>query len=107
MRYLVFLIAPLFAFAFPNHSFEGMGSLPSDKPVVEGCIGDCASCHSLLPYEAKEILGKKFDIKEVVSIAVKRGYFEIVYKDSKGKEHKINLLFSKDKACKDLILLDK
>jgi len=72
--------------------------------VIEGCVGECASCHSLYPYEAKEILGKKFDVKEIISIAVKRGYFEVIYKNSKGKEEKINLLFSKDKACKELIL---
>lgn len=46
-------------------------------------------------------------MKKIISIAVKRGYFEVIYKNSKGKEEKINLLFSKDKACKELILLDK
>ncbi|RMD47344.1 MAG: hypothetical protein D6834_01070 [Aquificota bacterium] len=91
--------------AFPSHNFEN--SKGNNNQVIEGCIGDCSSCHSLLPYEAKQILGKKFDIKEIVSISVERGYFKIIYKDSKGKLEKINLLFSKDKACKELILLDK
>lgn len=107
-----FILAVVFyatAFSFPNHSFESSTNnlLNTQPTVIEGCIGDCASCHSLYPYEAKQILGKKFDIKEIISITVKRGYFEIIYKNSKEEEEKINLLFSKDKACKELILLDK
>lgn len=107
-----FILAVAFcgiAFSFPNHSFESSTNNPlnTQPTVIEGCIGDCTSCHSLYPYEAKQILGKKFDIKKIISIAVKRGYFEIIYKNSKGKEEKINLLFSKDKACKELIFLDK
>lgn len=92
------------AVAFPSHNFES--STNQNTQVIEGCIGDCSSCHSLLPYEAKQILGKKFDIKEIVSISVERGYFKIIYKNSKGNLEKINLLFSKDKACKELILLE-
>ncbi len=107
IRYIAFAVAfCATAFAFPNHSFESSTNTPLTQPtVIEGCVGDCASCHSLYPYEAKQILGKKFDVKEIISIAVKRGYFEVIYKDSKGKKEKINLLFSKDKACKELILL--
>ncbi|RMA93122.1 hypothetical protein [Hydrogenothermus marinus] len=101
---LSFALVYGFVFAFPMHNFETKNN--SQAQVIEGCIGDCSSCHSLLPYEAKQILGKKFDVKKIISISVERGYFKIIYENSKGKKEKINLLFSKDKACKDLILLD-
>jgi len=111
MKYKLFVagvFASAFTFAFPNHNFESSSPSSLNKPVViEGCVGDCASCHSLYPYEAKEILSKKFNVKDIISIAVKRGYFEIIYKTEEGREEKINLLFSKDKACRELILLDQ
>jgi hypothetical protein len=99
-----------FSFAFPSHQPDMIPSITNPEPeeqIVQGCIGDCASCHSVTKEEAKEILKKKIDIKEIVDIITKRGYFEIKYKDSKERSKKINLFFSKDKACKEIILLDQ
>lgn len=106
-KYIFTIVAFIYgiSLSFPSHNFES--ATGQNTQIIEGCVGDCSSCHSLYPYEAKQILGKKFDVKEIISIAVKRGYFEVIYKNSKGQEERINLLFSKDKACKELILLDK
>ncbi len=98
------------SFAFPSHQPDMIPSITNPEPepqIVQGCIGDCASCHSVTEEEAKEILQKKIDIKEIVDILTKRGYFEIKYKDSKENIKKINLFFSKDKACEEIILLDE
>ncbi|ACO03771.1 MAG TPA: hypothetical protein DEP48_06915 [Persephonella sp.] len=107
---LIFSVA--FSFPFQHQkeditvplNVEGSGS--SDV-VVEGCIGDCAACHSITPYEAKSILDVKFDVKKILNIDIKRGYFEIIYENSEGKKEKINLFFGKDKACREVILLDE
>ncbi len=99
-----------FSFAFPSHQPDLIPGIANPEPqpqIVEGCIGDCASCHSVSKDEAKEILKKKIDVKEILKIITKRGYFEIKYKDSKENIKKINLFFSKDKACKEIILLDE
>ncbi len=100
---LIFMING-YAFSFPNHI---LNSSSSSNQIVEGCIGDCSSCHSLSKEEAKKILEKKFDIKKVVKILVKRGYFQIYYKNSKDKEQIINLLFSKDKVAPKIIELNE
>ncbi len=97
------------SFAFPSHQPDFIPGIAEPQPepqIVQGCIGDCASCHSVSREEAKNILQKKIDVKEILKIITKRGYFEIQYKDSKENIKKINLFFSKDKACKELILLD-
>ena len=93
--YMFLVLAFVYGFAvgFPSHNFESSTG-GQNTQIIEGCIGDCSSCHSLLPYEAKQILGKKFDIKEIISISVERGYFKIIFKNSKGEQEKINLLFS-------------
>ncbi len=103
-------IAMFFSFAvgFPSHQPDVIPNIIEPEPqIVQGCIGDCASCHSVTKEEAKNILSKKIDVKKVLEIITKRGYFEIKYKDSKENIKKINLFFSKDKACKEIILLDE
>ncbi|WP_456401000.1 hypothetical protein [Persephonella sp.] len=102
------------ALSFPFQHQTGESSSPikldnqtDSATVIEGCIGECAACHSITPYEAKSILDVKFDVKEILNIDIKRGYFEIIYENSEGKKEKINLFFSKDKACREVILLDE
>ena len=105
MRKIVFLFFAVYsvAFAFP---FDHM--VPDEKKQqMLGCIGDCAACHSLTPIEAQAILGQKFDVKKILKINIKDGFFEIEYENSKGKKEKINLFFSKDKACKEVINLNE
>ncbi|NPA12452.1 MAG: hypothetical protein GXO45_00530 [Aquificae bacterium] len=93
-------------YSFPmNHGGNGLLSIGGNQDTTAGCIGDCSACHSLTEVEAYAILKDKFDVKEILSISIKRGYFEIKYKTNKNKEEKINLLFSKDKACKEIIPL--
>ena len=92
-------------YAFPNH-IPVIDNTNSGQ-IIEGCIGDCASCHSLTKDEAKNILSKKFDIKKIIQITVKRGYFQIQYLDSKNNKKLLNLLFSKDKVAPKIIELDK
>jgi len=101
------------AYSFPvDHMGQG-AQMPINVPEGQsqeqmlGCIGDCAACHSLTPVEAQTILGQKFDIKKILQVDIKNGYFEVEYEDSNGEKKKINLLFSKDKACKEIIHLDK
>ena len=103
MKKIVFLLFAVFsaAFAFPVDHMVG------DKQQMLGCIGDCAACHSLTPIEAQAILGQKFDVKKILKIDIKDGFFEIEYENSKGKKEKINLFFSKDKACRDVIYLNE
>ncbi|WP_456382006.1 hypothetical protein [Persephonella sp.] len=110
---LILAVIPFTVYPFPvDHMGQG-GQIPLDIPTGEsqeqmlGCIGDCAACHSLTPVEAQTILGQKFDVKKVLHINIKNGYFEVEYEDSNGEKKKINLLFSKDKACKEIIHLDK
>lgn len=94
--------------AFPSHQPDVIPNPLNQQPqVIEGCIGDCSSCHSITKEEAKDILCKKLDVKAIVNIITKRGYFEIKYKDSKENIKEINLFFSKDKACEKIILLDE
>ncbi len=89
-------------FAFPFDHMSG-----GQNQQMLGCIGDCAACHSLTPIEAQAILGQKFDVKKILKIDIKDGFFEIEYETSKGKKEKINLFFSKDKACKEIINLNE
>ncbi|WP_457634620.1 hypothetical protein [Persephonella sp.] len=90
-------------FAFP---FDHMGGEEQGQQMM-GCIGDCAACHSLTPIEAQSILGQKFDVKKVLRIDIKDGFFEVEYENSKGEKEKINLFFSKDKACREVINLNE
>ncbi|NPA58587.1 MAG: hypothetical protein GXN94_04770 [Aquificae bacterium] len=113
LLFTAFLIVSTFAVGFPaNHTGQG-ADLPlnlegsQSEQQILGCIGDCGACHSLTPVEAKTILERKFDVKEILQIDIKNGYFEVEYENSKGEKEKINLLFSKDKACKEIIHLDK
>ncbi len=113
--YIILCMVPFFVFAFPfNHNHTGQGgsvSIDSEgynsSEQMIGCIGDCAACHSLTPIEAQSILGQKFDVKKVLSIGIKNGYFEVEYETSEGKKEKINLFFSKDKACREVIHLNE
>ncbi|WP_457640503.1 hypothetical protein [Persephonella sp.] len=119
MMYIKVLIALLIiplsvAFSFPFQHQKGSTNIPlnmdngeKEKEIIEGCIGDCAACHSIAPYEAKSILEAKFDVRKILNIDIKRGYFEIIYENSKGEKEKINLFFGKDKACREVILLDE
>ncbi|WP_457638974.1 hypothetical protein [Persephonella sp.] len=105
MLLIAYAFIPVVAYGFP---FDHMGQSGGDSSQqMLGCIGDCAACHTLTPIEAQSILSQKFDVKEVLNIDIKNGYFEVEYTDSKGNKKKINLLFSKDKACKEIIHLDK
>ncbi|RMD45698.1 MAG: hypothetical protein D6831_03035 [Aquificota bacterium] len=101
---LLFFIIKTVVSAFPSHGQPS--PLVPVEPSVQGCVGDCASCHQLSKDEAKRILGKKFDVREVLSIYINNGFFEVVYKNSKGKEEKINLFFNKKMATKKIIFLD-
>jgi len=105
MRKIFFLVFAFYlkAFAFP---FDHMGGEDQNQQML-GCIGDCAACHSLTPIEAQSILGQKFDVKKVLRIDIKDGFFEVEYENSKGEKEKINLLFSKDKACREIINLNE
>jgi len=107
----VFLIVLMEVYGFPVDHMGQDSNIPLDiqdgQEQVLGCIGDCAACHTLTPIEAQSILGDKFDVKKIISIDIKNGYFEIEYEDSEGNKKKINLLFSKDKACREIIHLDK
>ncbi|MDQ7056081.1 MAG: hypothetical protein Q9M89_06285 [Persephonella sp.] len=117
MRKIFFILIALFpviAFSFPfNHMGEGNTDMPlniqenSPSEQMMGCIGDCAACHSLTPIEAQSILKQKFDVKKILSIAIKNGYFEIEYETSEGEKERINLFFSKDKACREIIHLNE
>ncbi len=107
----IMIMTPAVALGFPHPSDKG-SDIPlkiegSNTEQMLGCIGDCAACHTLTPIEAQSILGQKFDIKKVLSIAIKNGYFEIEYETSDGKKEKINLFFSKDKACREIIHLNE
>ncbi len=99
------LLLVSFCFAFPSHGKPS--PLIDVKPQVQGCIGDCSSCHQITKEEAKRILSKKFDVKEILSIYINNGFFEIYYKNSKGKREKINLFFGKDMATREIIFLDE
>ncbi|SNZ11456.1 hypothetical protein SAMN06265182_2068 [Persephonella hydrogeniphila] len=107
----VLILVPALSFSFPFDHMNQGGQLPigEDKQSEEtlGCIGDCSACHLLTPIEAESILKTKFDVKKVLKIAIKNGYFEVEYENSKGEKEKINLLFSKDKACKEIINLNE
>ncbi len=105
MKRTIFLLFAFYSavFAFP---FDHMGG-EDQKQQMLGCIGDCAACHSLTPIEAQSILKQKFDVKKILKIDVKNGFFEIEYENSKGKKEKINLFFSKDKACREVINLNE
>lgn len=92
------------SFSFPSHGQPS--PLVPVQPQVQGCVGDCASCHQITKEEAKKILSKKFDVREILSIYINNGFFEIYYKDSKGKREKINLFFGKDMATREIIFLD-
>ncbi len=109
LRYIFAFVGSLlfasYSFSFPSHGQPS--PLVPVKPQVQGCIGDCASCHQITKEEAKEILSKKFDVKEILSIYINNGFFEIIYKNSKGKEEKINLFFGKDMATREIIFLDE
>ncbi len=99
------LIFASYSFSFPSHGQPS--PLVPVEPQVQGCIGDCASCHQITKDEAKKILSKKFDVKEILSIYINNGFFEIIYKNSRGKEEKINLFFNKNMATKEIIFLDE
>ncbi|MBK3332698.1 hypothetical protein GWK41_06420 [Persephonella atlantica] len=112
--FILVVLVPVIALSFPfNHMGQGNTEVPlniqkdSSSEQMMGCIGDCAACHSLTPIEAQSILGQKFDVKKVLSIAIKNGYFEVEYETSDGKKEKINLFFSKDKACREVIHLNE
>ncbi|WP_456464997.1 hypothetical protein [Persephonella sp.] len=105
MRKILILFFTVYsvAIAFP---FDHTGGSSQDQQML-GCIGDCAACHSLTPIEAQSILGHKFDVKKILKIDIKDGFFEIEYENSKGEKEKINLFFSKDKACREVINLNE
>ncbi len=102
--FLIILVLTKFSYSFPSHGSPS--PLVPVQPTVQGCVGDCSSCHQLTREEAKKILGKKFDVKDVLSIYINNGFFEVIYKNSKGKEEKINLFFNKKMATKEIIFLD-
>ncbi|WP_457626056.1 hypothetical protein [Persephonella sp.] len=107
---LFLILIPALSFGFPFDHMNQGGQLPvgnEKSGEALGCIGDCSACHLLTPIEAESILKAKFDVKKVLKIAIKNGYFEVEYENSKGEKEKINLLFSKDKACKEIINLNE
>ncbi len=109
MHFIAFVLLTFsYAFAFS----KGHDTVPTITPqtsepvIIQGCIGDCASCHTLTKEEAKRLLSKKFDVKEILKIVVDRGFFKVEYLDSKNRKQLINIMFGKNKAAKEIFFLD-
>ena len=109
--YILSLVLIAFLYAYPfskGHDSVPIITTQSSEPIIiQGCIGECSSCHTLTKQEAKQLLSKKFDVKEIISIVVDRGFFKVEYLDSKNKKQLINIMFGKDKAAKEIFFLDE
>ncbi len=111
MKVLIILVLLTYIYAYGFS--KGHDTVPTITPqasepvIIQGCIGECSSCHTLTEQEAKQLLSKKFDVKEIISIVVDRGFFKVEYLDSKNQKQLINIMFGKDKAAKEIFFLDE
>ncbi len=110
MRYILFILVSfsyVFAFSKGHDAVPTITTQSSEPVIIQGCIGDCANCHTLTKEEAKQLLSKKFDVKEILKIVIDRGFFKVEYLDSKNRKQLINIMFGKDKAAKEIFFLDE